>query len=74
MSLFIPILGIMFVASSVSVILQVAYYKLTSKRIFLMVPLHHHFERKGVHEVRITICYSVITIFVGALVAVFSIF
>jgi phospho-N-acetylmuramoyl-pentapeptide-transferase len=74
MSLFIPILGIMFVASSVSVILQVAYYKLTRKRIFLMAPLHHHFEQKGVHEVRITICYAVVTIFAGALVAIFSIF
>ena len=74
MSLFIPILGIMFVASSVSVIMQVAYYKLTKKRIFLMAPLHHHFEKKGVHEVRITVCYALITFIIGALVAVFSIF
>ncbi len=65
MSLYIPILGIMFVASSVSVILQVAYYKLTKKRIFLMAPLHHHFEKKGVHEVRITTVYSIITLLVG---------
>lgn len=64
-SLYIPILGIMFVLSSVSVILQVSYYKLTKKRIFLMAPLHHHFEKKGVHEVRITVCYSVITFLVG---------
>lgn len=64
-SLYIPILGIMFVLSSVSVILQVSYYKLTKKRIFLMAPLHHHFEKKGVHEVRITVCYFVITLLVG---------
>ena len=64
-SLYIPILGIMFVLSSVSVILQVSYYKLTKKRIFLMAPLHHHFEKKGVHEVRITVCYSVITLLIG---------
>jgi len=74
MSLFIPILGIMFVLSSVSVILQVAYYKLTKKRIFLMAPLHHHFEKKGVHEVRITVCYALVTFLVGAVVAMFSIF
>ena len=64
-SLYIPILGIMFVLSSVSVILQVSYYKLTKKRIFLMAPLHHHFEKKGVHEVRTTVCYFVITLLVG---------
>ena len=46
MSLFVPILGFMFVASAVSVILQVSYYKLTKKRIFLMAPLHHHFEKR----------------------------
>lgn len=74
MSLFIPILGIMFVLSAVSVILQVAYYKLTKKRIFLMAPLHHHFEKKGVHEVRITVCYALITFLVGAAVAIFGIF
>ncbi len=74
MSLFIPILGIMFVLSAVSVILQVAYYKLTKKRIFLMAPLHHHFEKKGVHEVRITVCYALVTFLVGAVVAMFSIF
>ena len=65
MSLYIPILGIMFVFSAVSVIIQVAYYKLTKKRIFLMAPLHHHFEKKGVHEVRITLCYTLVTALVG---------
>ena len=73
MSLFIPILGIMFVASSVSVILQVAYFKLTKKRIFLMSPLHHHFEKKGVHEVRITMCYLAVTLLVGAVTIIISI-
>ncbi len=73
MSLFIPILGIMFVASSVSVILQVAYFKLTKKRIFLMSPLHHHFEKKGVHEVRITMCYLAVTLLIGAVTIIISI-
>jgi phospho-N-acetylmuramoyl-pentapeptide-transferase len=73
MSLYIPILGIMFVISSVSVILQVSYYKLTKKRIFLMAPLHHHFEKKGVHEVRITTCYAIITAIVGAVAILINI-
>ena len=67
-TLYLPIIGIMFVASSVSVIMQVAYYKLTKKRIFLMAPLHHHFEKKGMHEVRISVMYSVITLLVGVIV------
>lgn len=73
MSLYIPILGIMFVLSAVSVIMQVSYYKLTKRRIFLMAPLHHHFERKGVHEVRITVCYAIITILVGAVTVMLNI-
>ena len=73
LSLYIPIIGIMFVLSAVSVIIQVAYYKLTKKRVFLMAPLHHHFEKKGVHEVRITICYALVTIMIGALVVILNI-
>ncbi len=65
MILYIPIIGIMFVLSAVSVIIQVSYYKISKKRIFLMAPLHHHFEKKGVHEVRITVCYFLVTFFVG---------
>lgn len=74
LELYIPILGIVFVVSAVSVILQVAYYKLTKKRIFLMAPLHHHFEKKGVHEVRITFCYSLVSLIVGVVVILINIF
>lgn len=73
MELYIPILGIVFVASAVSVILQVAYYKMTKKRIFLMAPLHHHFEKKGVHEVRITFCYALVSLLVGVVVILINI-
>lgn len=73
MELYLPILGVVFVVSSVSVILQVAYYKLTKKRIFLMAPLHHHFEKKGVHEVRITFCYSMVGLIVGVVVILLNI-
>jgi phospho-N-acetylmuramoyl-pentapeptide-transferase len=44
--LLIPLVGIMFVVSSISVILQVASFKLRGKRIFLMSPYHHHLEKK----------------------------
>ncbi|MEG1582162.1 MAG: phospho-N-acetylmuramoyl-pentapeptide-transferase, partial [Clostridia bacterium] len=66
--LFIPIFGIMFVVSAVSVIVQVAYYKRTKRRVFLMAPLHHHFEKKGIHEVKIAVIYSIITMMVGVVV------
>lgn len=65
--LIIPILGIMFVISSISVILQVLYYKATKKRIFLMAPIHHHFERMGVKENKIVVIYMIITLIVVVL-------
>ncbi len=60
---FIPILGIMFVISSISVIVQVLHFKRTKKRVFLMAPLHHHFQLKGYTETQITYCYSLVTMF-----------
>lgn len=64
-----PILGIMYVLTSVSVIVQVGYFKATKgKRIFLMAPLHHHFERKGIHENRIVTAYSTVTFVIGSLI------
>ena len=65
MELIMAIIGIMFVLSAVSDIIQVSYYKKTKKRVFLMAPLHHHFEKKGVHENRIVAVYIVITILAG---------
>ena len=50
-ALVIPIVGVMFVLSSISVIIQVIYYKKTGKRIFLMAPIHHHFQEKGHSEI-----------------------
>ena len=67
MELYLPLLGIVFVASAVSVMMQVAYYKLTKKRIFLMAPLHHHFEKKGCYETKIVAIYIIITIIVSVL-------
>ena len=51
----LPIIGIVFVAEALSVILQVGYYKLTKgKRLFKMAPLHHHFELSGWSETHVT--------------------
>ncbi len=61
LELLIPIMGIMFVLSTLSDIIQVLHFKRTGKRVFLMAPLHHHFEQKGVHENRIVFVYIVIT-------------
>ncbi len=65
LELILPIIGIMFVLSAVSDILQVGYYKKTHKRIFKMAPLHHHFEQLGVHENRIVCGYIIVTLICG---------
>lgn len=70
-SLFIPVTGFVFVMSSLSVIIQVAHFKRTGKRVFLMAPLHHHFQMKGYTESKISYCYSVITCILGALSVIF---
>ena len=64
-ALVIPIVGIMFVFSSISVIAQVIYYKKTGKRIFLMAPVHHHFQELGYAEGKIVYAYSAVTAILG---------
>jgi len=60
--IFIPLMGLMYLLSSLSCILQVGYFKLThGKRIFKMAPLHHHFELKGAKETKIVSVYMIIT-------------
>ena len=60
------IVGGVFVAETLSVIIQVISYKRTGKRVFLMAPLHHHFELKGWHESKIITRFWII----GAILAV----
>ena len=67
-TLLLPIICITFVLSAVSVSMQVLYFKKTKKRIFLMAPIHHHFEKKGVHETKIAAIYIIATILVSVLV------
>lgn len=67
-ALYIPILGIMFVLSVISVIVQVIYYKATGgKRIFRMSPVHHHFQQMGFSESKIAYAYAIITAVAGAI-------
>ena len=56
------IMGGIFVMETVSVILQVASYKLTGRRIFRMAPLHHHYELKGWPEPRVIVRFWIITV------------
>ncbi len=56
------IMGGIFVVETVSVMLQVASYKLTGRRIFRMAPLHHHFELKGWAEPKVIVRFWIITV------------
>lgn len=65
-TLYLPIVGFPFVWSGLSVILQVVYFKLTKgKRIFLMAPFHHHLQKKGYAESKISYCYFLISLLGG---------
>ena len=63
-------LGFVYLLEALSVILQVISFRLTGKRIFLMSPLHHHFEMKGWREqkvVRVFWLIALITVIIGLL-------
>ena len=71
----IPIISGVFLVENLSVVMQVAYFKYTrrkygeGKRIFLMAPLHHHYQKKHIHESKIVIRFWI----VGIMLAVFSV-
>ena len=66
--LLLPVIGIVFVAEALSVILQVAYFKLKKgKRLLRMAPLHHHFELIGWSETQITMRFWLISMMAGLL-------
>ncbi len=73
--LLIPVLCGIFLIENLSVVLQVGYFKFTKKRsgegkrIFLMAPLHHHFQKKGIHEAKIVSRFWI----VGVILAVITI-
>ncbi|WP_227021451.1 phospho-N-acetylmuramoyl-pentapeptide-transferase [Oceaniferula marina] len=63
--LLLVIIGWVFVMEALSVILQVASFKTTGKRIFAMSPIHHHFELRGWHETQVIVRFWTISIFCG---------
>ena len=71
--LLIPVLCGIFLIENLSVILQVAYFKYTKKkygegkRIFLMSPLHHHYQKKGYHESKIVMRFLIVGIFLAVI-------
>jgi len=58
----LAIMGGVFVVETLSVIIQVASFKLTGKRVFRMAPLHHHFELKGWAEPKVIVRFWIITV------------
>jgi len=58
----LAIVGGLFVVEALSVIIQVLYFKRTGKRVFLMAPIHHHFEKKGWCEAQIVIRFWIIAL------------
>ncbi len=74
--LLIPVLCGIFLAENLSVVVQVAYFKYTKKkygegrRIFLMSPLHHHFQKKGYHEAKIVTRFVIVGIILAILTIV----
>ena len=71
--LLIPLMCGIFLVENLSVMIQVAYFKYTKRkygegrRVFLMSPLHHHFQRQGVHESKIVIRFWLVAIFLAVL-------
>ena len=74
--LLIPILAGIFFAETLSVMIQVAYFKYSRKkygegrRIFLMSPLHHHYQKKGYHESKLVVRFWIIGIMLAVLTIV----
>ena len=71
--LLIPIVGGIYFAEAISVIIQVASFKLTGKRVFKMAPVHHHFEQFGWPETRVVFVFWITTVVLAwiGIIAVF---
>ena len=74
-TLYLVLCGI-FLIENLSVIMQVAYFKLTKKRfgegrrIFLMAPLHHHYQKKGIHEAKIVSRFWIVAVLLAVVTIV----
>jgi phospho-N-acetylmuramoyl-pentapeptide-transferase len=67
--LVLPVIGVIFVAEGLSDVLQIGSFRLTGRRILRMAPLHHHFEKLGLHETQVMVRFLVVAI-AGALCGV----
>lgn len=63
----LAVVGGVFVAEALSVIAQVASFKLTGKRVLRMAPLHHHFELKGVTEPKVIVRFWIVSIILAVI-------
>ena len=61
----LPIVGGIFMVEILSVIIQVTYFKITGKRVFLMAPIHHHFEKLGWPEQKIVVRFWIVSAILG---------
>lgn len=61
------VVGALFIAETLSVMIQVISFKATGKRVFLMAPIHHHFEKKGWAETKVVIRFWIVSAACGAL-------
>ena len=59
--LFSIVIGMIFIVEAMSVIIQVLHFKRTRRRVFLMAPLHHHYEQKGLSETKVTMRFWIVT-------------
>ncbi|NDL66142.1 phospho-N-acetylmuramoyl-pentapeptide-transferase [Anaerotalea alkaliphila] len=65
MPLWIVLVGGVYLVESLSVMIQVAWFKKTGKRVFKMAPLHHHYELKGHKETKIVAVFGIVTLLLG---------
>ena len=72
MPLILVIIALIPVLETLSVMIQVSYYKKTGKRVFKMAPLHHHFELSGWNENKVVIVFSLVTLIV-CIIGIFSV-
>jgi phospho-N-acetylmuramoyl-pentapeptide-transferase len=74
--LLIPVLCGVFLIENLSVMIQVGYFKFTKKkfgegrRIFLMAPLHHHYQKKGIHEAKIVSRFWIVAVLLAVITIV----
>lgn len=71
--LLIPVLCGVFLIENLSVIIQVAYFKFSKRRfgegrrVFLMAPLHHHYQKKGIHEAKIVSRFWIVAVLLAVI-------